>query len=92
MKFRFLGDTKNMKVFGYDFSNGATPDVTDEKAIAKLFGNAEFEAVEELTAPPAPPAPKDEKAKGDKKEEKQKEDKTPPSGDGESGTLPGVGA
>ena len=88
MKFKFLGDTKNMKVFGYDFSNGATPDVTDEKAIAKLLGNAEFEAVEKV----APPAPKDEKAKGDKKEEKQKEEKTPPSGDGESGTLPGVGA
>lgn len=46
MKFKFLGDTKNMKLFGYDFSNGATPDVTDEKAIAKLLGNAEFEAVE----------------------------------------------
>ena len=47
MKFKFLGDTKNMKVFGYDFSNGATPDVTDAKAIAKLQGNAEFEAIED---------------------------------------------
>lgn len=88
MKFKFLGDTKNMKVFGYDFSNGATPDVTDAKAIAKLQGNAEFEAIEEAPAPPA----KDEKTKADKKEEKQKEDKTPAAGDGVDGNLPGMGA
>lgn len=90
MKFKFLGDTKNMKVFGHDFSDGATPDVTDEKAIAKLLGNAEFEAIEE--APPAPAPTKEEKPKGDKKEEKQKEEKAPLAGDGETGSLPGVGA
>jgi hypothetical protein len=88
MKFKFLGDTKNMKVFGYDFSDGATPDVIDEFAIAKLMGNAEFEAVVESI--PTPPA-KDEKAKTDKKEEKPKEDK-PAAENGENGKLPGVDA
>ena len=88
MKFKFLGDTKNMKVFGYDFSNGATPDVTDEKAIAKLLGNAEFEVVE---APQTPPV-KEEKAKANKKEEKPKEDKAPAAGDGVDGNLPVMGA
>lgn len=88
MKFKFLGDTKNMKVFGYDFSDGATPDVTDEKAIAKLLGNAEFKAIEDAPAPPA----KDEKPNGGKKEEKQKEEKTPSAGDGENANLPGMGA
>lgn len=47
MKFKFIGDCKKMTTFGYDFSDGATPDVTDEKVIAKLLGNAEFEAIEE---------------------------------------------
>lgn len=93
MKFKFLGDTKNMKVFGYDFSDGATPDVTDEKAIAKLLGNAEFKAIEDAPAQPAPPTPaKEEKPKGEKKEEKQKEEKTPSAGDGENANLPGMGA
>jgi hypothetical protein len=47
MRFRYLGDHKAMIAFDYDFADGATPDVTDEEAIAKLQGNAEFEAVEE---------------------------------------------
>ena len=62
MKFKFLGDTKNMKVFGYDFSNGNTPDVTDEKVIAKLQGNKEFEAVEEGKTFGAPVKEKKQKA------------------------------
>lgn len=49
MIFKYLGGHKDMQAFGYDFSNGATPDVTDEKTIAKLQGNAEFEAVEVKT-------------------------------------------
>jgi hypothetical protein len=47
MRFRYLGDHKAMIAFDYDFADGATPDVTDEEAIAKLQGNAEFEAIEE---------------------------------------------
>jgi len=47
MKFRYLGDSKAMKIFGYDFSKGATPDVTDENAIKRLSGNNHFEAVDE---------------------------------------------
>jgi hypothetical protein len=45
MKFRYIGKKEEMKVFGYDFSNGATPDVTEETFIAKLSGNSHFEAV-----------------------------------------------
>ena len=48
MKFRYLGDKKDMKAFGYDFSKGATPDVTDENAIKRLSGNNTFEIVKEL--------------------------------------------
>lgn len=59
MKFKYLGDHKTMNVFGYDFADGATPDVTDEKAIAKLQGNAEFEAVDGETVK----APKEKKQK-----------------------------
>lgn len=55
MKFRYLGEEENMNVFGYDFSNQATPDVTEEMFIAKLTGNSHFETVKEdkkkLSAP-----------------------------------------
>jgi len=47
MKFRYLGDKDNMQVFGYDFRDGATPDVTDDNAIKRLSGNRFFETVEE---------------------------------------------
>jgi len=47
MKFRYLGDHEVMQVYGYDFSGGATPDVTDARAVAKFTGNREFELVEE---------------------------------------------
>lgn len=50
MKFRYLGKKDDMKVFGSDFSGGKTPDVTDEKACAKLSGNRHFEAVKETKA------------------------------------------
>jgi hypothetical protein len=46
MKFKYLGDKKDMVVFGYDFSDGQTPDVTDEKIIQKLTDNSHFEAVD----------------------------------------------
>ncbi len=46
MKIKYLGKNEKMSVFGYDFSNCNIPDVTDEKAIAKLQGNAEFEVVD----------------------------------------------
>ena len=46
MKFRYLGEGE-MSVFGHCFSNGATPDVTEERYIAKLSGNSDFEAVKE---------------------------------------------
>jgi hypothetical protein len=46
MKFRYIGDKENMKVFGYDFSGGQTPDVTDENAIKRLQGNHFFEVVD----------------------------------------------
>lgn len=49
MIFKYLGDHKDMQAFGYDFSNGATPDVTDEMVIAKLQGNPEFDVVEGKT-------------------------------------------
>lgn len=47
MKFKYLGDVKDMKVFGCDFSDGKTPDITDEKVIRKLSGNREFAVVED---------------------------------------------
>ncbi len=45
MKFRYVGERTNMKAFGYDFSGGATPDVSDETIIRKLSGNSHFEMV-----------------------------------------------
>lgn len=48
MKFRYIGDNEEMKAFGHDFSNGATPDVTDEFVIRKLSGNNHFEAVKDF--------------------------------------------
>jgi hypothetical protein len=45
MKFKYLGKDENMVAFGYDFSEGQTPDVTDGNAIARLTGNPYFEAV-----------------------------------------------
>jgi len=57
MKFRYLGDKKDMKVFGYDFSKGATPDVTDENAIKRLSGNTDFEIVKEEPAKDAQKGP-----------------------------------
>ena len=47
MKFRYLGEKDNMQVFGYDFRDGATPDVTDENALKRLSGNSHFEVVDE---------------------------------------------
>jgi hypothetical protein len=47
MKFQYLGKKEDMKVFGADFTNGATPDVTDEYAIKKLSGNRHFAPVTE---------------------------------------------
>jgi hypothetical protein len=49
MRFRYIGDSDNMTAFGYDFSGGATPEITDPHAIRKLIGNRFFEAVEEVT-------------------------------------------
>lgn len=54
MRFKYLGENKGMKVFGYDFSGGKTPDVTDEKVIKKLSGNREFAMVEGGAAGPPP--------------------------------------
>ncbi len=48
MKFRYVGDKEEMKAFGYDFSNGETPDVTDETVIRKLSGNCHFEVVKDF--------------------------------------------
>jgi hypothetical protein len=67
VKFRYLGEKDNMTVYGYDFTNGNAPDVTDELAIRKLSGNSQFEAIKEEvkkvkaaaekpTPAPAPPA------------------------------------
>jgi len=47
MKFKYLGDKEEMNAFGYDFSGGNTPEVMDERIIAKLQGNGHFMAVEE---------------------------------------------
>jgi hypothetical protein len=49
MRFRYIGDSTEMIAFGYDFRNGATPEVTDPHALRKLSGNQFFEAVEEVT-------------------------------------------
>ena len=49
MRFRYLGDKDDMTAFGYDFSGGSQPDVTDPQAIKKLSGNRFFEAVEQVT-------------------------------------------
>lgn len=48
MKFRYLGKNEGMIAFGYDFSGGATPDVTDEMAVRKLSGNSHFEVVRDF--------------------------------------------
>lgn len=87
MKFRYLGKNEEMRVFGYDFSDGATPDVTEEKFIAKLKGNAEFEVAEGASKPAAAKTePKDKKV--------QPAEPGAPSaggdGDGATGGLPGV--
>lgn len=50
MKFKYLGTNPYMVAFGFDFSGGATPDVTDERAIKKLSGNREFTTVEDSPA------------------------------------------
>ena len=50
MKFKYLGTNPYMIAFGHDFSGGATPDVTDERAIKKLSGNREFAAVGDSSA------------------------------------------
>ena len=57
MRFRYLGDKENMTAFGYDFSNGATPEVEDANAVHRLNGNSHFEAVEETASPWATPRP-----------------------------------
>lgn len=53
MKFHYLGEEEDMVVFGYDFTNGNTPDVTEETFIRKLSGNSHFAAVVEPVARPA---------------------------------------
>jgi hypothetical protein len=62
MKFRYLGNHNTMTAFGYDFSDGATPDVKDKDAIKRLSANREFEALskeekkkETVTTTTAPP-------------------------------------
>lgn len=88
MKFKFLGDTKNMQVYGYDFSDGATPDVTDDFVIAKLQGNKEFEAVGAAVKP--------QKEKKEKKDDQQATSVQDVDGQGEAisgetdGNLPGI--
>lgn len=47
MKFRYIGDSDKMQVFGYDFRDGATPEVTNPHALQKLSGNQFFEALPE---------------------------------------------
>lgn len=49
MKFAYVGDKIIMQAFGYDFSGGKTPDVTDANAIKRLLTNPHFECVEPLT-------------------------------------------
>lgn len=49
MKFRYLGDNKIMMAFGYDFSDGSTPDIADGHVISKLISNSHFEPVEIIT-------------------------------------------
>jgi len=65
MKFRYLGEKDNMQVFGYDFRDGATPDVADENAIKRLSGNSHFEALPE------------EEAEAEKEKEHQEEEEEP---------------
>lgn len=55
MKFRYIAEKENMSVFGYDFSNGATPDVIEEIYIRKLSGNNHFEAAKESNKKPVKP-------------------------------------
>jgi hypothetical protein len=49
MRFRYIGDSDNMTVFGYSFAGGNEPEVADAHAIGKLSGNRFFEAVGEVT-------------------------------------------
>jgi hypothetical protein len=49
MRFRYIGDSDNMTVFGYSFAGGNEPEVNDVHAIGKLSGNQFFEAVGEAT-------------------------------------------
>lgn len=48
MKFRYIGTSEEMQVYGYDFRDGKTPDVTDPNAINRLFGSTVFERVDEV--------------------------------------------
>lgn len=65
MKFKYLGTNPYMIAFGYDFSGGAAPDVTDERAIKKLYGNREFASVNDS---PAAEPDKAEKSQGRQKQ------------------------
>jgi hypothetical protein len=55
MKFRYIGDSTEMQVFGYDFRDGATPEVTNPHALQKLSGNQFFEALPEEGKTGEPP-------------------------------------
>ena len=55
MKFRYIGSGTEMQVFGYDFRDGATPEVTDPHALHKLSGNRFFEALPQEDDPEEQP-------------------------------------
>lgn len=55
MQFRYVGDKEDMAAFGYDFSAGNCPDVTDANTVKRLSGNSHFEAVAEEKRGPGRP-------------------------------------
>lgn len=67
MKFRYLGEKQVMTAFGYDFSHGNIPDITDGHVISKLLSNSHFEAVEviePIQKPNPEPKKRGRKARG----------------------------
>jgi hypothetical protein len=56
-KFIYVGDAKSTKTLGYDFPEGESVEVKEEKKIVKLRGNAQFKEVKPKAKPKAAPKP-----------------------------------
>lgn len=55
MKFQYIAENNPMTAFGYDFTDGATPDVTEAHIIHKLAHNSHFQALGDIAELPVTP-------------------------------------